>query len=361
MRKYYLDNVRGGIILLVMFYHIFYIFNSVGAISNIPIQGIPQLDVVLYILYPWFMAALFLIAGMSARYALQKRTGKVFFKERVKRLLVPSLGVMMILGWTSGYITCQYVDMFGGKGDSIPGIIKYLIYALNGIGPLWFAHELFLASMVLLLLRVIDKKDKIWQLGEKVNGTLIVLLFFAVWGAAQILNTPVITVYRHGIYIFMFLLGYYIFSHDRVQAILEKWHLPLLIIAICCGIAYTVYYYGKNYADLKYLKSLLTNLYLWFMTLAVLGCGKAWFNKETRFTKYMTPRTFGFYVLHNPIMLLIAYAVVTYMKLPMFMNYILIGVLEFILVPCILEVVRHIPGLRFWLLGISKKKADNVC
>lgn len=360
MRRYYLDNIRGGIILLVMFYHIFYIFNSVGVISNIPVQGIPQLDVVLYVLYPWFMAVLFVIGGMSARYALQKRSNKVFLKERVKRLLVPSIGVMLLLGWTSGYITCQYVDMFGGNGDKIPGIVKYFIYALNGIGPLWFAHELFLASVLLIIVRAIDQKDKLWQLGGKVNGIGILLLFFAVWGSAQILNTPVITVYRHGIYIFMFLLGYYVFSHEHIQEILKKWHLQLFIIAIGCGTVYTLYYYGKNYTDLENLKSLLTNLYLWFMTLAVLGCGKAWLDKETGFTKYMTPRTFGLYVLHYPILLLIAYGLITFMKLPMLMNYIVIGVLEFILVPCVLEIIRRIPGLRFWLLGITKKKSESL-
>ena len=76
MRKYFSDNLRCGIVLSVIFYDVFYMFNSVGVIGNVDIIGIPQLDLVLYILYPWFMAALFLLAGISARYALQKRTDK---------------------------------------------------------------------------------------------------------------------------------------------------------------------------------------------------------------------------------------------------------------------------------------------
>jgi acyltransferase family len=36
------------------------------------------------------MVLLFVVAGMSARYSLQKRSNKEFLKERVTKLLVPS-------------------------------------------------------------------------------------------------------------------------------------------------------------------------------------------------------------------------------------------------------------------------------
>ena len=71
MRKYFIDNLRYGVVISVIWYHIFYEFNSVGVIRNVDIQGIPALDVVEYVLYPWFMAFLFLIAGISARYDQQ--------------------------------------------------------------------------------------------------------------------------------------------------------------------------------------------------------------------------------------------------------------------------------------------------
>ena len=51
MRKYYLDNLRYGIVLLVIFYHIVYLFNSLGVITNVVIPGIPQMDVFLYLIY----------------------------------------------------------------------------------------------------------------------------------------------------------------------------------------------------------------------------------------------------------------------------------------------------------------------
>lgn len=157
-RKNYLDNIRWMTVILVMVYHVVYIFNSQGVLSNFHVQGIEALDGFLYIVYPWFMAILFVVAGVSARYALFKRTGKAFLKDRLKRLIVPSIFVPMLFGWFCGWVTNYYGDMFQGNGDQIPGIIKYIIFCMSGIGPLWFARELFLASLVLVLIRKIDKK-----------------------------------------------------------------------------------------------------------------------------------------------------------------------------------------------------------
>ena len=97
MRKPFLDNLRYSIVLLVIFYHVFYLFNSVGVITNVDIPGIPALDAVQYVLYPWFMVTLFVISGICARYSLQKQTSKAFLKSKVRRQLIPSISVIFII------------------------------------------------------------------------------------------------------------------------------------------------------------------------------------------------------------------------------------------------------------------------
>ena len=77
-----------------------------------------------------------------------------------KRILLPSVLGIFIYGWISGFITAQYTDMFAGNGNNIPGFIKYFIYSLMGIGPLWFCHVLFIGSLLIVLIRKIDKKRK---------------------------------------------------------------------------------------------------------------------------------------------------------------------------------------------------------
>lgn len=359
MRKIYLDNVRYGIVLSVILYHVFYMFNSLGIIRNVEIAGIPQLDVILYVLYPWFMVCLFAIAGMSARYALQKQTGKHFLKTKVRKILVPSIAGIFVLGWVSGFVTNQYTDMFAGNGDVIPGIVKYLVYCLSGIGPLWFMHELMVAYLVLLLIHKIDKKDKLSLLGEKVNLPVLLLLVIAVWGSAQILNTPLIEIYRNGIYIFVFLLGYYVLAQKKVEELIRKYALLFQGIALALGIIYTVLYWGKNYSLMENLKSIPTNLYAWFGTLAVLAMGMRYFDKETAFTRYMRDRSFGFYVLHYPLMVLIVFGIDQVIDGPAILYYVLTLLLEMVLLPVVTELIRRFPVVRALLLGIKKKPVDK--
>ncbi len=355
-RKHYIDNIRWATVVLVIVYHVIYNFNSAGVIRNMNVQGIQQMDILLYFVYPWFMVLLFVVAGMSARYSLQNRTGKAFAKDRVKRLLVPSIAGIFMVGWINGWVTNQYTDMFAGNGDAIPWIIKCLIYCISGIGPLWFAHELFLASMVLLLLRKIDKKDNIWKLAGKANLLVVLLLGIVLWGSSRLFITPIIEVYRNGIYIFAFLLGYYLFSHEEITDLLVKFKIPLLVVAVAAGIGYTIYYYGENYTTRECLQNFFTNAYCYVMVLAIIGCFKAWFNKETKFSRYMTQRNFGFYVLHYPVLMVVAYSVLQMVNLPMICNYFVILVLELLLLPIVYEIVCRIPVIRFLLLGQSGRK-----
>ena len=351
MRKPFLDNLRYSIVLLVIFYHVFYLFNSVGVITNVDIPGIPALDAVQYVLYPWFMVTLFVISGICARYSLQKQTNKEFLKSKVRRQLIPSVAIIFIIGWTSGWVTGQYANMFGTNSAGIPGFAKYLIWSLSGIGSLWFLHQLLAAEVVLVLLRKIDRKDRLHRLGGKVTMPVLCLMVFALWGSAQILNTPVIEVHRNGIYIFAFLLGYCVFSHDHIQKMLAK-HAPVLLgFSGLLTVIYTVRFWGENYASMVNLKAFLTNAYAWSATLAVLGAGKRWMDKETCFTRYMAPRSFGFYVLHYPVLVLGAWAADRLLHLPVWSMYLLLPVLLVIILPPLVAIIKRLPVLKTLILG----------
>ena len=350
MRKPFLDNLRHSIVLLVILYHIFYLFNSVGVITNVAIPGIPALDVVEYLLYPWLMVALFVISGICARYSLQKQTNKQYLKSKVRRQLVPSIASVFIIGWTSGWVTGQYTDMFGTNSTLIPGIAKYLIWCMSGIGVVWFLHQLLLAELVLVFLRKLDKKDRLWQLGGKANIPVLFLMVLALWGSAQILNTPVIEIFRNGIYIFAFLVGYLVFSHDHIQELLAKWAPGLLAVGGVLAVIYTTASWGVNYSAMSHLRSFLTNAYAWFATLAVLGVGKRWMDRETRFTRYMAKHSFGFYVLHYPLLALSAYGL-DQLGAPVWSMYLILPVVSALILPPLVALVKKIPVLRTLLLG----------
>lgn len=349
MRRPFLDNLRYGIVLSVIVYHVCYLFNSVGIITNVAIPGIPALDVVEYLLYPWFMAALFVISGICARYSLEKQTDRAFLKSKVRRQLVPSIVIPFLFGWLNGWVTNQYADMFAG--GAVPGVVKYLIFCMMGIGVLWFVQELLLADLVLVLIRKLDKKERLWQLGGKVKLPVLCLLGLALWGSAQVLNTPVIECYHNGIYIFAFLAGYFIFSHEQVQETLAKFAPGLLAVSFALAAVYTVTAWGENYTAPAHLKAFLTNVYAWFAILAVLGAGKRWLDRETKFTRYMANYSFGFYVLHYTPMVLSAWAMDKLLHLPVWAMYILLPIEMALLLPPLTALVKRIPVLRTLVLG----------
>lgn len=352
MRRFYLDNIRWATVLLVMIYHVFYMFNAVGVMGGVgSFHKVQYQDGFLYFVYPWFMVLLFLIAGISARYALEKISAKEFLRKRTWKLLVPSTLGLFVYQWIVGY----YNVKIGGGLEYIPDFMIYPISAVSGIGPLWFAQVLWLYSLLILLIRKMDRKDSLWKFGEKCNFILLLLFAFLIWAGAQALNMPVITTYRFGIYMVAFLLGYFVFSHDNVQKILEKRCLPMLIVSVSMGIIYTVLYFGENYTDGGVLQGLFTNVYAWFMVLAILGCGKKWFDGQNRFSVYMTKSSYGLYVIHYTFVLIPCYYLKNNTSLTAWMAYIAALLIVFVCTPVLYEVISRIPVVRCLVLGIRRK------
>jgi glucans biosynthesis protein C len=353
MRKYFLDNIRWATVLLVLIYHVFYLFNHVGVFGAVSKQTGPQIfDAFLYFVYPWFMVLLFLVAGISARYSLQKRSTRQFLNSRVTKLLVPSTLGLFVYQWISGYLNIK----IGGTIETIPLFLRYPIFALSGTGPLWFIQTLFLFSLLIVLIRKLDPGDKLWIFCEKTNIFIIILFVFPIWGASQVLNVPVITVYRFGIYGLAFLAGYFIFSHDNVLNAVEKIHIPAAIVAITLGVLYVIYYFGQDYTSAQCLQSLFTNVYLWIAVLAILGCAKAWFDKTSKFSEYMTRSSFGFYIIHYPVVLVICYQLFYSFNFSVAANYVIAIVVELIFTALLFEIFRKIPVIRYLVLGIKKER-----
>ncbi|MFP3091126.1 acyltransferase [Treponema sp. TIM-1] len=340
-------------VLLVVVYHVFYLFNSVGVPKNIGDTGIPAFDGFCYFIYPWLMTIMFLVAGISARYALQSRSEKQFAKERIQKLLIPLAGGMFLLAWINGWVANQYVDVF--EGNDIPAFMKYLILCLV-IGPLWFNLELFFVSMVLIIIRKIDRRDRLWTLAGKTNVLVLLLLALPLWGSSFLLN--IVITFRNGIYLFVFLTGYYFFSQDKIIGILTRFRFPLLVSSIILGIIEVYVFYGKSFVADNYLQHPLINLYAWVMMMALLGYSHQYLNQTNKAMEYIKSRSFFWYLTHFPIMSFAAYIIMSKFKFPMICNYILLLFFGFGITVIVCEMVRLIPVLRFLLFGIRNKSRE---
>ncbi len=80
MRKHYLDNLRTIMILFLFPVHTFMIWNNYGTKFYIWGGESKLISSLIIIVNPWIMALLFVIAGMCARYSLEKRSTKEFVK-----------------------------------------------------------------------------------------------------------------------------------------------------------------------------------------------------------------------------------------------------------------------------------------
>ncbi len=351
MRKAYIDNIRWATVWLVLIYHVCYMFNGVGILGGIPgAENVPAFDTAVAMVYPWFMVLLLLLAGMSARYSLSKRTGGQFIRERAVKLLVPSTLGLFVIHWITGYLNIK----MGGGLDFIPAPLVYPISAISGIGPLWFIQTLFLFSCVLVLLKKLDGRDRLWELCGRCGLPMIILLALPIFVAAQVLNMPVLTMYRFGIYFVAFLIGYFVFSHDGVQEKVERARVPMLCAAAVCAVVYAFQYHGTDYTSPDCLQSVITNLYLWFTVLAIIGFAKRYMDRETDLTRYMSSSSFGVYILHYPVLLAICYVICTYFSFPAICNYLLALVIAMVLTPLAYELISRIPVIRWLVLGRRK-------
>lgn len=368
MRKHWIDNLRWVTVLLVLLYHVIYFFNNKGVFGGMGGFGtFPEVqqyqDIVMYILYPRFMPLLFLLAGISARYALQKHSGKEWFKARSRKLLVPATIGLLVFQRMTGYFNTQVSAIVQGTDLTfgLPWIVKYFLWALSGTWPLWFIQLLWVLCLLLLLVRKIDAKDKFWNRCGKANIVVILLLGILFRLGEQTLITDLtnpfvglLNLYKPIFYWIIFLLGYFVFSHDEVQEKVKKIWIPLLVCAVISGSILIITTWGQDNSSPQYLSSWWCCLYGWISCLALMGWFHARFDKTNKFSQYMTRSSFGIYVIHYLVIASLGYMMKRYTSLNPLVIYAILTVAVFTLSPLLYELIRRIPFMR-WCVFWEKK------
>lgn len=348
IRKHYIDNLRNLTILLLFPVHTFMIWNNFGSRFYIWQGESKILSTLIVLVNPWFMPILFVLAGMSARYALQKRTTKEFIMQRISKLLIPFVsGLILLVPFQTLYARKYFDNYEGSLWDNWKYFFSHLtdFSGYDGAftpGHLWFILFLFLISMIALVVFRYVPYEKLAVSVEKIPAVGLLLLFVPVWLMYYLGNFGG---YSIGKNLTLYLLGYYVLSNDLMIEKLERnirWLVSLCVIGtiVSAGMYYKFFYYGDCWV----------NFIGWISILVLLVAGKNLLNKETRFTRYFNKASYPIYILHQSILVILAYYIVQMSDI-MFAQVFGICVGSFVLTVLAYHLVRQLPIVRK-LLGI---------
>lgn len=356
MRKVYLDNIRWITVVLVVVYHVIYMYNGVETAGVIgPFAAVQYQDVYQYLVYPWFMLLLFTVSGMAARFYLERHTDRDFLQARTTKLLVPSTIGLLVFHWILGYYNMALSEAMEQMAV-VPKPVLFLIMVLSGTGPLWYIQVLWMLSLLLVLVRKIEK-DRIYEKCRRTNTGILLALTVGIIFSAKILNVPVVVVYRFGIYGAGFFIGYFCLSHDEVMDRLEKCWPFLTAAAVVLAVFFTTLNFGKPYAEHVVLDTPLCSAYAWVATLAILAFMKKWGGYETGLSQWMSRKSWGLYIFHYLPLAAAAYYLNRYVKgLPVPLVYFLTALAAFLGAYLLNEIISRLPFFRWAVLGIRREK-----
>lgn len=350
MRRHYIDNLRNFTIMLLFPVHTFMIWNDFGSRFYIWQGESRILSTLIVLVNPWFMPLLFALAGMSARYALEKRTVKEFVIQRVHKLVIPFiLGMLFLVPFQSLYAR-KFYDGYEG------GLLAHWKYFytnftdLSGYdgaftpGHLWFILFLFVISMISLLPFHYFPYKKSVIVVEKMSAWQVLLLFIPIWLMYYLGNFGGFSIGKN---LALYLIGYYVLSNDAVIDRLEKnnkWLSALWAVGTIMLVA--LYYTNAYYGDLW------VNYIGWNSILVWLVLGRRYLNRRMVLTDYLNWASYSIYILHQTILIALAYYIVRVWD-NMFVQISGICFGSFLLTMLAYELLHMVSGKRY--LGIKMR------
>lgn len=377
-RRYDLDWLRVIAILTLLFYHTGMIYVSWG--WHIKSAGHSQpMEEVMRWLHRWRMPLLFFISGAGTFFALKKRSFRAYAGERVRRLFVPLVFGMFVIVPPQIYIEWLFKGRFKGSYmDFYPEVFHFQPYQDGGTGGafswhhLWFICYLFVYSVVSIPVFRWLKSEPGEQFIDRI-GRLIARPGGALWLVGFLLLNDVVlggffpnethALVNDWAYfmknLLLFWLGYMLVSRPQFwQIIAGQSRYYLVAAVICTGILYTSRALISE--DTFNASKLLTTLFsfnsiglTWFSVLATIGYGYRYLNVNRPVLPKLNEAVYPFYILHQTVIILIGYAILTRTRLGIYDGFLVISLSTLIVCVAIyLLLIRPFKLTRF-LFGMK--------
>jgi glucan biosynthesis protein C len=348
----------------------------------------------------WGMPLLFLVSGMGARYALRSRSATAFIRERLGRLLVPLLTGLVLLVAPMFYLS--RVDQPGFHEPYWRFWLRFLNPAAIATGipargtwrsggdefdpaHLWFLFSLLVFSIVLTPAFVSLRRPR----GARLIGRLAGLTERHPTSALLMAAVPIMAVeaalgpdkntggWERLTYLFFFLYGYLLASDRRFEQSSQRlrwWALGCAVLAsvLLAGAAKILDQSGADVVSgISPPLSAAQGLAGWMWTAAILGLAATVAARLTtarpagspdgspasaswwrRVAHYGNEAVLPFYVLHEPVIVAVAWVVVRWLA-PLPVKYLSVVAASLILTLALYEgLVRRFQLTRF-LFGMK--------
>jgi uncharacterized membrane protein (DUF485 family) len=342
----------------------------------------------------WIMPLFFVISGVAVYYSVGKRGTHQFVKDRFLRLMIPFLtvGLLIVLS-----VNAYYDAVFHGNftGDFLsfylgPYFTRFFPFDLN-FSPtyfansnqgiyLWYLFWLFVFSLVTFpffkwLAKPVnsDKLSKLYAACNRRGGILLLAVPLIVVNIAAV---PPYFIFPSGYggwklptYLVLFIMGYVMASSPQFEQSIEKNRKVTLLLAIILSlfiIAFILLTGGTSSSvsapsggiDRSYVpQSIVIALNGWCWVTAILGFGRKHLSFNHRFLKVSNELVLPFYVLHQSVIVAVAFYVVG-LNLVAIEKYLLIVFAAFPIIVALLYPVSKINELRF-LFGMRIRSRSS--
>ena len=379
-RRYDIDWLRLIAVFLLFFFHTACIFHpwSDNYIKNDQLS--PAIAYIfVWTLGHWHMSLFFILAGASTYFALRKRSAVEYIKERVKRLFIPLLfGTLVIIPPLSYLGLLNHSDYSQSFIAWFPSFFHLQTADLSGFflgglttGHLWFILHLLLYSLIALPLFLYFNRKSGRPWAERIAGLLmkpgvLFLLFPAL--LALISRFPWVLGGNPLFYITFFILGFILMSSQRLMDRIDRYRLPLLVLGVVPLVGLiTVSATNSWPASVPEWADVIMDAYRngfvpWFFILALLAYGRRLLNFTNRFLKYFAEGAYPIYILHQTIIMAIAFFVVQW-SLGVAAKYAIIVALSFAGTVLAYDILVRRTNVTRFLFGMKpqqKKYGDTI-
>jgi len=362
-RRYDLDGLRVLAVLLLIPFHsarVFDVFDPFYVKNSETSEGLSW--AVVAFLNPWHMPLLFVLAGAATWLALGHRRPKAYLGERTRRLLVPFLFGLLVIVPPQGFLAGrsrggqESVASFLGDYWTIDGDLSGYTGSFTP-AHLWFIGYLFLFSALALPLLAR------WR-GRRLRTRWLLVAMPLLLLAANELPAPNDGPQNPWYSLALFLAGFLLLADpDAERAVHRRWR-PLLAAALATmAMVLTVWRAGidDRWADGSPLDvgfSLVEQANTWLWVLALLGAAKALLSTPARGLGYASEASLPFYVLHQTVIVAVAYLIVSW-DLPVWPKFTTLCLAATALTLVLYEVVvRRTAPTRF-LFGMKPRRPES--